>query len=132
LLGYTYFAEGTVQPGKRLGRQLGFPTLNIAWEPELRPRFGVYAVQITGKKADGVLDAVANYGLRPTVEQSTQPRLEIHLLGDCPFDAGDEIKVNWLSFLRPEKKFAGVEQLQAQIAADRSTAASYFGARREG
>jgi riboflavin kinase/FMN adenylyltransferase len=132
LLGYTYFAEGTVQPGKRLGRKLGFPTLNIAWEPELRPRFGVYAVQVTGKKAAGVFSAVANYGLRPTVEQSTQPRLEIHLLGDCPFGAGDEIKVSWLSFLRPEKKFAGVEQLQAQIAADRSTAAAYFGARRDG
>jgi len=131
LLGYTYFAEGTVQPGKHLGRKLGFPTLNLAWEPELRPRLGVYAVQVSGEKAGGVFNAVANYGLRPTVEQSTQPRLEIHLLGDCPFGEGDEIKVNWLSFLRPEKKFAGVEQLKLQIAADRSGAAAYFGARGE-
>jgi riboflavin kinase/FMN adenylyltransferase len=132
LLGYTYFAAGVVQPGKRLGRKLGFPTLNITWEPDLRPRFGVYAVQVTGKKAERVFAAVANYGLRPTVEQSTRPLLEIHLLGDCPFDAGDEIKVNWLSFLRPERKFAGVEQLQAQIAEDRSKAATYFHARGKG
>jgi len=126
LLGYTYFAEGPVQPGKSLGRKIGFPTLNLAWEPELRPRFGVYAVQVTGTKAAGVFPAVANYGLRPTVEQSTQPRIEVHLLGDCPFGAGDQIKVKWLRFLRPEKKFASVEQLQAQIAEDRTAAVAYF------
>jgi riboflavin kinase/FMN adenylyltransferase len=126
LLGYTYFSEGKVQPGKQLGRKIGFPTLNLAWEPELRPRFGVYAVQVSGAKADGIFTAVANYGLRPTVEQSTQPRLEVHLLGECPFGAGDVIKVDWLRFLRPEKKFEGLAQLQAQIAADRAAAATYF------
>ena len=129
LLGYTYFAEGVVTTGKSLGRKIGFPTLNLAWEPELRPRFGVYAVQVSGQKAGGVFQAVANYGLRPTVEQSTQPRLEVHLLGDCPFGAGDDIKIEWLRFLRPEKKFGSVAQLQAQIAEDRSTAAQYFSQR---
>ena len=118
MLGYTYFSEGTVQSGKSLGRKIGFPTLNLAWEPALRPCFGVYAVQVSGPKAAGFFHGVANYGLRPTVEQSTQPRLEVHLLGDCPFEAGDAIKVDWLRFLRPEKKFGSVEQLQAQIAED--------------
>ncbi|MBK9991845.1 MAG: riboflavin biosynthesis protein RibF [Verrucomicrobia bacterium] len=118
LLGYTYFAEGSVEAGKSLGRKLGFPTLNLAWEPELRPRFGVYAVRVSGPKSKHLHDAVANYGLRPTVEQSTRPRLEVHLLGDCPFGNGDAIKVEWLGFLRPEKKFENVEQLQAQIAED--------------
>jgi len=126
LLGYSYFADGTVQPGKSLGRKLGFPTLNIAWEPELKPRFGVYAMQVTGPKAEGVFPAVANYGLRPTVEQSTQPRVEAHLLGECPFGVGDMIKVEWLHFLRPERKFGGIEQLQAQIAEDRTAAVAYF------
>jgi len=126
LLGYTYFSEGPVQPGKSLGRKLGFPTLNLAWEPELRPRFGVYAVQVSGAKAAGVYTAVANYGLRPTVEQSTQPRLEVHLLGACPFGTGDTIKVEWLRFLRSEKKFDDIAQLRAQIAEDRAAAAAYF------
>jgi len=126
LLGYTYFTDGMVLPGKSLGRKLGFPTLNLAWEPELRPRFGVYIVQVSGPKANGVYAAVANYGLRPTVEQSTQPRLEVHLLGECPFGVGDSIKVDWLRFLRPEKKFSGVEQLGTQIAEDRAAAAAYF------
>ena len=129
LLGYTYLSEGTVQSGKSLGRKIGFPTLNLAWEPALRPCFGVYAVEVTGPKAGDVFQAVANYGLRPTVEQSVQPRLEVHLLGNCPFGAGDVIQVDWLRFLRPERKFGSIEQLQVQIAADRLAAAAYFGER---
>lgn len=126
LLGYTYFAEGIVTPGKRLGRTIGFPTLNIAWAPELRPRFGVYAVRVSGAKAPASLPAVANYGLRPTVEQSTEPRLEVHVLGPCPLGEGDALKVEWLDFLRPETKFASVDDLRAQIARDREVAAEFF------
>lgn len=129
LLGYTYFAEGPVAPGKQLGRRLGFPTLNVSWEPDLRPRFGVYAVLVSGAKTREPLPAVANYGLRPTVENATIPRLEIHVLASCPFGEGDELSIEWLSFLRPEKKFAGVEELRAQIALDRDAAQSWFAAR---
>ncbi len=129
LLGYTYFAEGVVAPGKQLGRQLGFPTLNVTWEPDLRPRFGVYAVRVSGAKTAESLPAVANYGLRPTVENATSPRLEIHVLADCPFGEGDELTIEWLSFLRPEKKFDGVEALRTQIALDRKEALAWFAAR---
>lgn len=129
LLGYTYFATGTVTPGKRLGRTIGFPTLNVPWSPTLRPRYGVYAVRIsgTGAKPTAPLAAVANYGLRPTVEQSTEPRLEVHVLGSCPLGEGDAVTVEWLRFLRPEMKFNGLEELRAQIARDRDAAAAFFG-----
>lgn len=127
LLGYTYFAMGVVEAGKRLGRTLGFPTLNVRWAPELQPRFGVYAVQVSGAKSGAALPGVANYGLRPTVETAAEPRLEVHVLGDCPFDAGDEVIVDWLRFLRPEAKFAGLDDLRAQIARDRDAAAAVFG-----
>ena len=126
MLGYVYFAEGVVTPGKQLGRTLGFPTLNIGWNPDFRPRFGVYVVQVSGEKTRTPLRAVANYGLRPTVEQTTEPRLEIHVLEDCPFDAGDEITAEWIHFLRPEKKFSGVGELRDQIARDRIDAANFF------
>jgi riboflavin kinase/FMN adenylyltransferase len=126
LLGYAYFSAGTVTPGKRLGRALGFPTLNVPWSPELRPRLGVYAVQVSGCKTQRALRGVANYGLRPTVEQASAPRLEIHLLEECPFDAGDEIRVEWLAFLRAEQKFTDIEALRAQIGRDRATAAEFF------
>ena len=124
LLGYPYFAEGAVAPGKRLGRTIGFPTLNLAWSPDLRPRFGVYAVRVTGPKSPTPLPGVANYGLRPTVENSTEPRLETHLIGPSPFGEGDRIRVEWLQFIRPEKKFADVGELRAQIEKDRHAAAA--------
>lgn len=129
LLGYTYFAEGHVIPGKRLGRTLGFPTLNLAWTPELRPRYGVYSVQVSGGSAGAVLPGVANYGLRPTVEATTEPRLETHVLGNCSFWEGDFIKVEWLRFIRPEMKFGNAEELRAQIALDRTAAAADFSLR---
>lgn len=128
LLGYHYFSEGIVTGGKRLGRTLGFPTLNLPWSPELRPCFGVYAVRVTGAKSAEPLAAVANYGLRPTVEQTEVPRLEVHVLGACPFGEGDSVRVEWIRFLRPEKKFAGMEELRAQIEADRETATGFFAA----
>jgi len=129
LLGYTYFAEGTVVHGKHLGRTIGFPTLNLAWAPDLRPRYGVYVVRVAGAKSVDALPGVANYGLRPTVEQTVEPRLEVHVLVDCPFGAGDSVTVKWLRFLRPEMKFAGLEELRAQIARDRAAAAADFSLR---
>ena len=128
LLGYNYYSEGTVTGGKRLGRTLGFPTLNLPWAPELRPRLGVYAVRVVGAKSAESLPGVANYGLRPTVEQTVVPRLEVHVLGECPFGEGDVVRVEWIRFLRPEKKFAGVEELRKQIEADRETARAFFAA----
>jgi riboflavin kinase/FMN adenylyltransferase len=116
LLGYSYFAAGRVAPGKRLGRTIGFPTLNLPWAPELRPRYGVYRVQIPGQT--GPLPGVANYGVRPTLEQTALPQLETYLLASCPYDAGDPIVVEWLDFLRPEQKFGSLDLLKAQIARD--------------
>jgi len=126
LLGYTYFAEGRIEAGKNLGQKIGFPTLNLAWKPELQPKFGVYAVRVTGPKSKQVHNAVANYGLRPTVEDTTEPRLEVHLLDGCPFGPGDDVSVEWLRFLRSEKKFENIDALKAQIAEDRVIAAKFL------
>lgn len=126
LLGHSYFSEGVVKAGKRLGRTLGFPTLNLDWSPDLRPAFGVYVVRVLGAKSANPLPAVANYGLRPTVEKTVVPRLEVHVLAECPYDAGDVITVEWLNFLRPETKFSGLGELRAQIARDREAALAYF------
>ena len=125
LLGYSYFAEGVVERGKQLGRTIGFPTLNIAWDPELKPAYGVYAVEVsTGQQKP--VPGVANYGLRPTVGSATRPLLEVHLLESSPLTYGDKLTVHWLHFLRPESKFANVEALRAQIALDRENALKIF------
>ncbi len=129
LLGWTYAAEGNVQPGKRLGRTIGFPTLNLPWQPEAAPRLGVYAVRVSGAAGAEGLPAVANYGLRPTVEQTVVPRIEAHVLGVCPFGEGARLKVEWLHFLRPEMKFAGLPELRAQIARDVQAAREFFTAK---
>ncbi len=118
LLGCSYFSFGRVVAGKRLGRTIGFPTLNLPWSPDLRPRFGVYLVRV--KSADGppTFSGIANYGVRPTVETTSEPQLEIHLLGECPFDAGDFISVEWLRWIRPEMRFPSLDALRQQIARD--------------
>lgn len=130
LLGYSYFALGRIEAGKGLGRQIGFPTLNVAWAPELSPRHGVYAVRVSGPGGVTGLPGVANFGLRPTVEQTRVPRLEVHVLGDCPFATGAAITVEWKHFLRPERKFARIEELTAQIAHDRAAAADWLDAKK--
>jgi riboflavin kinase/FMN adenylyltransferase len=132
LLGYHYSCDGTVAPGRRLGRTIGFPTLNLPWEPQCRPAYGVYAVRVKkqGGENGNVFPGVANYGLRPTVESSAAPRLEVHLLaGECTFAEGDALRVEWLEFLRPEQKFDSLDTLKAQIALDREKALTYFAAR---
>ncbi len=126
-LGYPYQALGRVMGGKRLGRTIGFPTLNLPWAPAAAPRFGVYAVRVSGSGSAVPLAGVANYGLRPTVENAADPRLEVHVLGGCPWGEGDEITVEWLAFLRPEHRFADVAELGAQIARDRNAALAFFG-----
>jgi len=112
LLGYPYFSSGQTVPGRQLARQIGYPTLNLPWDPELRPRFGVYKVTVDG------VPGIANYGVRPTVEQQGVPLLETHLLGSCPWVTGDLMRVEWREFLREERKFASVEELKFQIAKD--------------
>jgi len=130
LLGYSYVCEGPVVPGKRLGRTLGFPTLNVPWSPELAPRLGVYVVRVQAASGVGAwLPAVANYGLRPTVEQTTQPLLEVHVLSSCPLGEGDLVRVEWRRFLRPEKRFADVEALRQQLKSDCAAALADFSLR---
>jgi len=116
-----YEAEGTIIGGRRLGRTIGFPTVNLAWEPELKPAYGVYAVEVIFKGE--ALPAVANYGQRPTVESSpVAPLLEAHILrGQAP-TTGDAVRIRWVRRLRAEQKFADLATLQAQIAKDSAQA----------
>lgn len=122
LLGYTYRSEGAIVAGRRLGRTISFPTMNLRWEPECRPRYGVYAVRFGGAD-EGKLTGrgVANYGLRPTVEtrECVRPLLEVHGLdGAVSWDVGDRLAVEWCHSIRAEQRFADIETLKTQIQAD--------------
>ncbi len=125
LFGYNYFSQGAVVGGAQLGRRIGFPTLNLPWNPECRPAFGVYFVRFRSSGENRWQHAVANYGVKPTVAEATQtPALEVHALDGCELGEGDAIEVEWLRFIRPEQKFASVDDLKAQIATDCETARS--------
>ena len=119
LLGYSYRSGGKIVDGKKLGRKIGFPTLNVPWSPECRPMYGVYHVRFCSPKEDRWTSGVANYGIRPTFEQSNQkPLLEVHALNGTILNQGDAVEVEWLHFIRPEQKFESVELLKEQIARD--------------
>lgn len=125
LLGYSYFADGIVVGGAKLGRKLGFPTLNLPWQPECLPRFGVYFVRFRQQDGKSWYTGVANYGIRPTVADGEPPMLEVHALETTELTEGDSIEVEWLKFIRPEQKFASVDELKAQIAVDTEQAREF-------
>lgn len=129
LLGDVYFSLGPSIRGKELGREMGFPTLNLPWNPDLKPPYGVYCVEVEGEHGGATitLPGVANFGVRPTVEKSTEPVLEVHALRQCPLTHGSRIKVRWYRFLRAEKKFEDVEALRKQIAVDIEAARRFWG-----
>jgi riboflavin kinase / FMN adenylyltransferase len=125
LLGRDYTVLGKVVPGKRLGRELGFRTANVAVENEELPPSGVYAVIAAVEGQETTVKGVANLGLRPTVETGATDRaLEVHLLDFAAELYGSEMEVTFVKLLRPEQKFAGLEALKAQIARDVQAARS--------
>ena len=118
LLGREFRLMGTVIPGDGRGKQIGVPTANLEISLEQAvPGPGVYACQVTweGKR----YPAVTNIGVRPTFEDApVAPRVETHVL-DFEHDLyGQQIGLEFTAFLRPERKFDGIESLVAQIRAD--------------
>ncbi|HIV52038.1 MAG TPA: bifunctional riboflavin kinase/FAD synthetase [Candidatus Mediterraneibacter norwichensis] len=126
LLGYPYEMSGVVEHGRRLGRTLGFPTMNIEpREHKILPRFGVYAcrVQIGGKW----YDAIGNAGIKPTVTNEHKRLLEVFVFGYEGDTYGKEIRVQFCTFERPETKFDSVEELKNQVMRDIRFGEEYFG-----
>ncbi len=121
LLGRHWAIEGVVAHGDKRGRTLGFPTANVALGRHLEPARGVYAVRVTTPDGE-VHDGVANIGRRPTVNAGLESRLEVNLFDFAGDLYGATISVALLAFLRAERKFDGLDELRAQIAADSAEA----------
>ena len=119
LLGHTWEIEGEIELGDQRGRTIGFPTANVALGEHLRPRFGVYAVRALIDET--WRDAVANLGRRPTFGKLKE-NFEVHLFDFSGDLYGKTLRVALVDFIRPEMKFAGLDQLKAQIAADGESA----------
>ena len=131
LLGRPYAIEGHVIHGRKLGRTLGFPTLNISVGPHRPALQGVYVVQVYGLKTNGVArtepwPAVASLGTRPAVEQNGRFLLEVHLL-DWQGDAyGQCLSVEFIHKLRSEANYDSLEALTKQISLDTCAARAHF------
>jgi riboflavin kinase/FMN adenylyltransferase len=126
-LGRPWEIHGVVIKGDQRGRQLGFPTANIAWGNYVMPRYGVYAVRVQLPEREGWHSAVANFGVRPTIDGGTTPLLEVHLLGLSGIDLYDQrLAIQFHHFIRPEQKFASLEALREQIERDCGVALRNF------
>ena len=114
-----------MEHGKRLGRKLGFPTVNIT--PDMRkvlPVDGVYIneILIDGKWHQGV----GNIGVKPTVEENGQRSVESYIL-DYSGDAyGKQIQIRFLEYIRPEQHFDSIDALKAQMERDIQRTRVYF------
>ena len=120
LLGRPYTISGKVGHGTRLGRELGFPTANIALA-QRPPLSGIYVVEVEGRGR-----GVASVGRRPTVNPVAQPLLEVHLFDWDGELYGERLRVRFLRKLRDEAKFDDLAALREAIAQDAEQARQYF------
>jgi riboflavin kinase/FMN adenylyltransferase len=125
LLGHAYAMSGHVVHGQKLGRSLGFPTLNLKVAHKRPALSGVFVVQVH-ELAEQPLPGVASLGVRPTVDDSGRVLLETHVFGYAGNCYGKLIRVEFLKKLRDEKKYLDLPALTVAIAEDVEQARAYF------
>jgi riboflavin kinase/FMN adenylyltransferase len=125
LLGHGYRISGHVIHGQKLGRSIGFPTLNVRVPPQCALRSGVYVVVAHGLGPQPMA-GVASLGVRPTISQGGRLLLEVHLL-DRKVDAYGKLTcVEFLHYLRDEEKFPDLPTMIAAIENDAQSARDHF------
>lgn len=129
LLGRPYMISGHVIHGKKLGRTLGFPTLNVALSNQFQQRppamTGIFVVQVHGLHHEPI-QGVASLGYRPSVENAGRVLLETHLFDFNQDVYGRIVQVEFLKKLRDEAKYPDLPSLQLAIEADANAARNYF------
>lgn len=119
ILGHWHRIQGPVEHGKKLGRQLGFPTINLSLDGLHLPRFGVYAATVdvlTGPHS-GRYPGAASIGIRPTFD-GEKPNLEVYLMDFSGDLYGEEVSVGLVEYLRPEVRYDSIDALVEQIGRD--------------
>ena len=127
LLGHPYSISGHVIHGAKLGRDIGFPTLNLR-VPHRPALGGIFIVQVHGLD-DKPLPAVASLGVRPTVEDAGRVLLEVHLFDFARNCYGKVVRVEFLQKIRDEEKFIDLPTLVAAIERDAGQARAFFATR---
>ena len=119
LLGAPWFVSGEVIHGEKRGREFGFPTANIRLDPACGLKHGIYAVRmaVAGKRYDGV----ASFGIRPMFDAGA-PLLEVFLFDFSGDLYGENVDVAIVGWIRPELKFASIDDLKRHMVADAAQA----------
>jgi riboflavin kinase/FMN adenylyltransferase len=136
MLGRPVSVLGRVVHGSSLGHRIGFPTANLDLHRELHPPAGVFACRVHHLRGDSreARGGVANIGFRPTVsaEPARRPQVEVHILDFQGDLYGERIELEFVARLRGERRFAGVDELAAQIARDVLAARELLAPQRSG
>jgi riboflavin kinase / FMN adenylyltransferase len=125
LLGHPYAISGHVTHGKKLGRTIGFPTLNLRVTHKRPALSGIFVVQVHGL-SDQPLTGVASLGVRPTVEDSGRVLLETYVFDYAQPCYGKVVRIEFLKKLRDEEKFIDLPTLTAAIERDAQRARAFF------
>ena len=122
VLSYAYTLEGEVIHGNHLGRTIGFPTANLDLndKEKILPREGVYAVdvEVEGQSYKGM----TYIGKRPTIASNGEQRVEVNIFDFDKDIYGEQLRIEFTDFLRPDIRFDNLDQLKTQLAQDRCDA----------
>jgi len=125
-----YSVKGTIQHGKKLGRTIGIPTINIFPDKEENlPKKGVYYSLVrfeSGENAGKQYYGMTNIGCKPTVKDTNQINLETYIYDFNEEVYGEEVTVELMKFRRPEIKFNSFEELMKAMEADVNAGKEYF------
>ena len=126
-LGHPHLLTDMVAHGKKLGSTLGFPTVNLHFQPGvIVPAYGVYATMVTLANGSRYL-AVTNIGVRPTVDRDGAVTVEGYLLGGFHGDLyGQTVRMEFYKFLRGERQFASLEELRVEVCQNAQQTEAYF------
>jgi riboflavin kinase/FMN adenylyltransferase len=129
-LGRTYFIDGRVATGRRLGRKIGFPTVNVDPANELFPGGGVYVTTSRFESFQRSFESVTNIGVRPTLYENYATTIESHILDFDSNVYGDTVRLYFHVLLRREHQFRSALELTNQIRNDIERSRRYFLGRR--
>lgn len=130
LLGRPHGIGGIVVRGDRMGKRLGWPTINLDPKGALLPADGVYACQVLFPSFPAIFECSTNIGTRPTVYENYQRVVEAHVLDFSSDVYGEAVEIRFFKRLREERIFPTVMDLSAQIGRDVEATREYFAARR--
>ncbi len=130
MLGRPVSITGLIARGDRMGKRLGWPTINLVPENPLLPGDGVYATRVYFPSFQGTFDCVTNIGTRPTLYENYQRVVESHILDFSADVYGERVELSFFKRLREERIFPSVMDLSAQIGRDVEATREYFQGRR--